>query len=176
VKLIVGLGNPGRCYADTRHNVGFRVIDSLAASQRIVLGSRIATALYGEGTIAAQAVALALPLTYMNANGQAVEALCARFRVAPNDLIVVHDDLDLALGRVKLKLKGGDAGHHGVRSVIEHLGTGAFCRIRVGIGRPTSRDDIIAYVLSPFLPDELPRLLDAVRAAEEKIVNVLRST
>jgi PTH1 family peptidyl-tRNA hydrolase len=129
---------------------------------------------YGEGTIDAQAVVLALPLTYMNANGKAGVDLCAHFSILPNDLIVIHDDLDLPLGRVKLKLKGGDAGHHGVQSVIEHLGTGEFLRIRVGIGRPASRDEIVTYVLSPFMPDELPPLHDAVRAAEEKIVNVLR--
>jgi peptidyl-tRNA hydrolase, PTH1 family len=174
VKLIVGLGNPGSRHADTRHNVGFRVVDSLGATYQIALLHYLPTAVYGEGVIGAQRVILALPLTYMNANGKAVMDLCARFSIPPNDLIVIHDDLDLPLGRVKLKLKGGDAGHHGVQSVIEHLGTGEFCRIRVGIGRPASRDEIVTFVLSPFTPDELPSLHDAVRAAEEKTVNVVR--
>jgi len=143
VKLIVGLGNPGSRYADTRHNVGFRVIDSVGASNHIVLRNQLPTAVYGEGTIEAQAVVLALPLTYMNANGKSVSDLCTRFLIPPNDLIVVHDDLDLPLGRVKLKLTGGDAGHHGVQSVIAHLGTGEFLRIRIGIGRPASKDEIV---------------------------------
>lgn len=170
----MGLGNPGLSYANTRHNVGFRVIDSLGAANRIVLRNHLPTAIYGEGTIEGQAVVLALPLTYMNASGKAVVDLCAHVSIPPKDLIVVHDDLDLPLGRVKLKLKGGDAGHHGVQSLIEHLGTGEFLRIRVGIGRPASREEIVTYVLSPFMPDELPPLHDAVRAAEEKIFNVLR--
>ncbi len=170
----MGLGNPGSRYADTRHNVGFQVIDSLGAAHHIILQNHLPTAMYGEGTIEAQAVVLALPLTYMNANGKAVVDLCAHFSILPNDLIVIHDDLDLPLGRIKLKLKGGDAGHHGVQSVIEHLGTGEFLRIRVGVGRPASREEIVAYVLSPFMPDELPLLHDAVATAEEKILNVLR--
>ncbi len=174
MKLIVGLGNSDSHYAETRHNVGFRVINSLGASHRIVLQHHLPTAVYGEGTIEAQAVVLALPLTYMNANGKTVSDLCTHFLIPPNDLIVVHDDLDLPLGRVKLKLTGGDAGHHGVQSVIDHLGTGEFLRIRIGIGRPASKDEIVTYVLSPFKPDELSPLHDAVRAAEEKVVNVLR--
>jgi PTH1 family peptidyl-tRNA hydrolase len=174
VKLIVGLGNPGSRYAATRHNVGFQVIDLLGATHRIALRGRLSTATYGEGTIAAQQVVLAKPLTYMNVSGQAVVDLCAHFCILPNDLIVVHDDLDLQLGRIKLKVKGGDAGHYGVRSVIEHLGTAEFRRIRVGIGRPASRNEIVAFVLSPFTSDELPVVHDAIRSAVEKIENLLR--
>jgi peptidyl-tRNA hydrolase, PTH1 family len=174
VKLIVGLGNPGSRYDDTRHNVGFRVIASLGAAHRIGLQSHLSTAVYGEGTIAAQPVVLASPRTYMNASGKAVADLCAHFSIPSNDLIVAHDDLDLPLGRVKLKMKGGDAGHYGVRSIIAHLGTGDFLRIRVGIGRPASKEEIVTYVLSPFTPDELPLLHDAVRHAVEKIENVLK--
>jgi peptidyl-tRNA hydrolase, PTH1 family len=175
VKLIVGLGNPGSRYEGTRHNVGFRVIDSLGVAHRTVLQSHLPTAAYGEGTIAAQPVVLALPLTYMNASGKAVVDLCTHFSIPPNDVIVAHDDLDLSLGRVKLKMQGGDAGHYGVRSIIEHLGTGEFLRIRVGIGRPATRDEIVAYVLSRFTPDEFPLLHDAVHKAVEKIENVMSS-
>jgi PTH1 family peptidyl-tRNA hydrolase len=176
VKLIVGLGNPGSHYADTRHNVGFRVIDSLGAAHRIALQSHLPTAVYGEGTIAAQPSVLALPLTYMNASGEAVANLCAHFSIAPNDLIVAHDDLDLQLGRVKLKVKGGDAGHYGVRSIIEHLGTGEFLRVRVGIGRPAHKDEVVAFVLNPFTPDEIPLVHEAIGNAVGKIETVLRST
>jgi PTH1 family peptidyl-tRNA hydrolase len=173
VKLIVGLGNPGVRYHDTRHNVGFQVIDSLRTAHDIALQDYLQTAVYGEGTIAAQPVALALPLTYMNRNGEAVAALCAHFALSPSDVIVVHDDLDLPLGRVKLKMRGGDAGHYGVRSVIECLGTGAFPRVRVGIGRPASRDEVVTFVLSRFTPEELPLLHDAVQNAAKKIEQVV---
>jgi peptidyl-tRNA hydrolase, PTH1 family len=176
VKLIVGLGNPGWRYANTRHNVGFRVIYSLGEAHRIVLRHHLPTAVYGEGTIEGQVVVLALPLTYMNASGKAAADLCAHLLIPANDLIVIHDDLDLPLGHVRLKMKGGDAGHHGVQSIIDHLGTGEFPRIRIGIGRPASRDEIVAYVLSPFTPDELPPLHDATRDAEEKIARLLRSS
>jgi PTH1 family peptidyl-tRNA hydrolase len=173
VKLIVGLGNPGSCYEDTRHNVGFRVIDSLGVAHRIVLRSQLPTATYGEGTIALQPVVLALPLTYMNASGKAVLDLCTHFSIPPTEVLVAHDDLDLSLGRVKLKMKGGDAGHYGVRSIIEHLGTGEFLRIRVGIGRPTTRDEVVTYVLSRFTPEEFPLLHDVVRKAVEKIEHAM---
>ena len=175
MKLIVGLGNPGLRYDDTRHNVGFQVIDTLAAAHRIVLRGYLPTAAYGQGTIEAQQVILAKPFTYMNASGKAVTDLCARFAILSNELIVVHDDLDLPLSRIKLKMKGGDAGHYGVRSIIEHLGTGEFSRIRVGIGRPARKDAIVAFVLSPFTPEELPLVSEAIRRAVEKIDGLLRS-
>jgi PTH1 family peptidyl-tRNA hydrolase len=175
VKLIVGLGNPGLRYDATRHNVGFQVIDTLAAAHRIVLQGYLPTAEYGQGTIEAQQAMLAKPFTYMNASGKAVADLCAHFSILCNDLIVVHDDLDLPLSRIKLKMKGGDAGHYGVRSIIEHLGTGEFIRIRVGIGRPASKDEIVAFVLSPFTSDELPLVNEAIRRAVEKIDGLLRS-
>jgi peptidyl-tRNA hydrolase, PTH1 family len=174
VKLIVGLGNPGSRYDATRHNIGFRVIDTLKAAHHIVLRGHLSTAEYGEGVIAAQQVALAKPLTYMNASGKAAADLCTHYSILPNDLIVVHDDLDLTLNRIKLKMRGGDAGHYGVRSIIEHLGTGDFVRIRVGIGRPASKDEVVAFVLSPFTPDELPLVDETIRHAAEKIENLLR--
>jgi PTH1 family peptidyl-tRNA hydrolase len=175
VKLIVGLGNPGWRYDATRHNIGFRVIDALGAAHGIGLRGRLPTAAYGEGTIEAQQVVLAKPLTYMNASGKAVADLCTHFSTLPNDLIVVHDDLDLHLSRIKLKTKGGDAGHYGVRSIIEHLGTGEFTRIRVGIGRPANKDEVVAFVLNPFTPDELPLVDEVMGHAVEKIETLLRS-
>jgi peptidyl-tRNA hydrolase, PTH1 family len=175
VKLIVGLGNPGPRYESTRHNVGFRVIDTLGTTHRIILRGRLLTAAYGEGTIAAQRVVLAKPMTYMNASGRAVASLCAHFPILPSELIVIHDDLDLPLGRIKLKHKGGDAGHYGVRSIIEHLGTGEFVRIRVGIGRPARKAEVVEFVLSPFTPAELPLADEAIRHAVETIEKLSRS-
>jgi peptidyl-tRNA hydrolase, PTH1 family len=150
------------------------VIDALAATHRISLREYLSTAQYGEGTIGTHQVALAKPLTYMNASGQAVADLCRKFSIAPGDVLVIHDDLDLLLGRVKLKSAGGDAGHYGVRSVIEHLGTGDFTRIRMGIGRPASKPEVVSYVLSPFTPDELPRVAEAVHKTMETVDAVLR--
>lgn len=176
MKLIVGLGNPGPHYDDTRHNIGFRVIDSLRAAHCIVSHGQLPTAAYGEGTIAAQRAVLAWPQTYMNASGKAVADLCAHFSLSSSDLIVVHDDLDLQLGRVKLKRQGGDAGHYGVRSIIERLGTGDFFRVRVGIGRPANKDEVVAFVLNPFTPDELPLVHEAIGNAVEKIESLVRVT
>jgi peptidyl-tRNA hydrolase, PTH1 family len=174
VKLIVGLGNPGSRYYATRHNMGFHVIDALGAAHCIAWRGHLPTAEYGEGVIEAHQVVLAKPLTYMNASGKAVASLCAHLSIPSNDVIVVHDDLDLILSRIKLKTTGGDAGHYGVRSIIEHLGTGEFTRVRVGIGRPASKAEVVAFVLSPFTPDELPLVDEAVRKAVEKIENLLK--
>ena len=170
---MVGLGNPGPRYHGTRHSIGFRVIDALAAVHQIGLRRELPTARYGEGTIGSQRVVLGKPSTYMNESGKGVAALTARFSLAPSDVILIHDDLDLALGRIKVKTLGGDAGHHGVRSVIEHLGTGGFTRIRVGIGRPASKAEIVPYVLNPFLPDERSLVEEAVRNAVKSVEDLL---
>jgi peptidyl-tRNA hydrolase, PTH1 family len=176
VRLIVGLGNPEPCYQATRHNVGFLVIDALGALHCIPLREHLSTAQYGTGTIGTQQVVLAKPLTYMNASGKAVAGACAHFSIPPHDVIVIHDDLDLVLSRVKLKMRGGDAGHYGVRSLIESLGTGDFARIRVGIGRPATKDEVVSYVLSPFAPDERPLVDAAIRNAVEKVHALLKSS
>ena len=174
MKLIVGLGNPGVPYHATRHNMGFLAIEALGAIHRILLQNQLPAAEYGEGTIGAHRVVLAKPLTFMNASGRAAASLCRHFSLLPNDLIVIHDDLDLILSRVKLKSKGGDAGHYGVRSVIECLGTGDFTRIRIGIGRPASKDEVVSFVLSPFTPAELPLVNEGVRNAVATVENLLR--
>jgi peptidyl-tRNA hydrolase, PTH1 family len=175
VKLIVGLGNPGLPYEATRHNIGFRVIDALGEVHRLGRGCRLPTAEYRAGVIAAESVILAKPLTYMNSSGKAVADLCMHFSLTPSDLIVVHDDLDLPLGHIRLKIQGGDAGHYGVRSIIKHLNTHVFTRIRVGIGRPASKEEVVAFVLSPFSADELPLVAEAVRGAVEYIEHLLKS-
>ena len=172
----MGLGNPEPRYHATRHNVGFLVIDALGALHRMPLREHLPTAQLGAGTIGTHQVVLAKPLTYMNASGKAVAGACAHFSIPPNDVIVIHDDLDLSLSRVKLKMRGGDAGHYGVRSVIESLGTGDFARIRVGIGRPPTKDEVVSYVLSPFAPDERPLVDAAIRNAVEKVHALLKSS
>ncbi|GIX46649.1 MAG: peptidyl-tRNA hydrolase [Candidatus Tectimicrobiota bacterium] len=153
--LVVGLGNPGRRYAQTRHNLGFMVIDALAARHRIAVQASVGEAWCGQGTIAGQPVLLAKPQTYMNASGKAVVTLAHAYLREGEKLIVVHDDIDLPLGKIRLKRGGGDAGHLGVRSVIACLGHGDFFRVRLGIGRPPRKEEVVDYVLSPFAPAEI---------------------
>ncbi|HNW39094.1 MAG TPA: aminoacyl-tRNA hydrolase [Candidatus Omnitrophota bacterium] len=154
-KLIVGLGNPGLIYAASRHNIGFRVLKSLAGSLKINFSrDRLAAALVGKDRIFQQELILALPQTYMNLSGIAVCALVKKFKIDPQNLLVVCDDLDLELGVMKIRPQGSSGGQRGLESIIERLGTRDFCRLRVGIGRPPDKQDAARYVLSGFLRKE----------------------
>jgi peptidyl-tRNA hydrolase, PTH1 family len=172
VDVIVGLGNPGPRYARTRHNLGFDVIDALASRYHILLCSHEAEAQCGEGRLGSRSILLAKPQTYMNRSGRSVAGLVQRYLRAEDHLIVIHDDLDLALGKIKLKHRGGDAGHRGIRSIIEWLGTGEFTRVRMGIGRPAGGTDIIDYVLAPFTAAEM-ETYEAMVAEAASRVNAL---
>jgi len=155
VKLIVGLGNPGLVYAGSRHNIGFTVVKSLARSLKVVLkkdGS--VSALVSKANRGQNNVVLALPQTFMNLSGIAVKALLKKFKVSFEDLLVVCDDLDLELGRIKIRPQGRSGGQRGIVSIIEHLGTQDFSRLRIGIGRPKNPTDASRYVLSGFLRKE----------------------
>jgi PTH1 family peptidyl-tRNA hydrolase len=160
-KLIVGLGNPGRKYAHNRHNVGFQCLDRLAQAHGLSFGGRIlsrtkgrrAKASLAPGKIADIEVVLAKPLTYMNLSGQAVKQLTHSYRLSLGDVLVIHDDLDLSLGTIRLRPEGGSGGHKGILSIIEALGSQSFPRLRVGIGRPPG-NDAVSYVLSDFTGDE----------------------
>jgi len=154
VDVIVGLGNPGQRYRHTRHNVGFDVIDALAQRYRIAVRQREAEALCGTGDIGPRSVLCVKPQTYMNASGQSVAPLVRRYLRQGELLLVVHDDIDLPLGKLKLKRQGGDAGHLGIRSLIACLKSNAFLRLRLGVGRPARQEDIVDYVLSPFTDEE----------------------
>jgi PTH1 family peptidyl-tRNA hydrolase len=157
--LVVGLGNPGPNYAKTRHNVGFMVVDLLAGRIGSGLkahrksGAEIAT-----GRLAGRAVVLAKPRTYMNESGRNVGPLAKFYSVAPADVIVIHDELDIDFGRIRLKCGGGVAGHNGLKSVAAALGTKDFQRVRVGVGRPPGRKDAATYVLEPFSSVERPEV------------------
>ncbi len=148
MKLIVGLGNPGRKYQGTRHNVGFVTIRILARRHHIHVRSRRNKALVGEGVIAGEKVVLAKPLTFMNLSGQAVGGLLRRYRLEPSDLIVISDDVNLPLGRLRVRARGSAGGHKGLSSIIHSLGTEDFARIRIGIGSPGF--GMVDYVLSRF--------------------------
>jgi peptidyl-tRNA hydrolase, PTH1 family len=171
--LIVGLGNPGPSYAGNRHNAGYMVADLLAerAGARFRAGKFRAQA--AEGRLAGVSVIIAKPLTFMNESGVAVGGLSGYYRLQPGQIVVVHDELDLPFGTIRLKRGGGDNGHNGLRSVTAHLGTRDYYRVRIGIGRPPGRMDPAAYVLRDFAAPEraeLPLLLDRAADAVETLL------
>ncbi|HOC17512.1 MAG TPA: aminoacyl-tRNA hydrolase [Vicinamibacterales bacterium] len=175
LKLIVGLGNPGRRYRDTRHNVGFAVVDELARRHDAGFEGAPADALMARARrLGPDGAILAKPLTMMNLSGFAVSELSRYFRVAPGDLLVVADDVALPLGRLRARPRGSDGGHKGFRSIIEQLGNGEFARLRVGVGRGDARRDLADHVLGGFDPEERPQIAEAIgRAADAAEVFVL---
>ncbi len=168
MKLIVGLGNPGILYASSRHNIGFQAVKYLAKAKKIALkkekGSRALSAkLKTEGVD----VILAIPLTFMNLSGEAVRQLIKKYKIDLGDLLVVCDDLDLEFGRLKIRSSGSSAGHRGVKSIIDALGSDQFSRLRIGIGRPGDNLDTAEYVLSRFDKREKSGLAEIIKKAAE---------
>ncbi|MBI5855471.1 MAG: aminoacyl-tRNA hydrolase [Nitrospirae bacterium] len=153
MRLIVGLGNPGARYADTRHNIGAQVVEAAAARWSVTL-RRTGEARAGIGHLGSTAVVLAVPLSWMNESGPVVTSLLQQHSLTCSDLVVVHDDLDLGLGRLRIKMKGGAGGHNGLRSIMAELGTDEFLRVKLGVGRPPAGVDAADYVLAEFLAEE----------------------
>lgn len=174
LKIIIGLGNPGPGYEITRHNAGFMVIDELSLRHGFGKWEKGSWSLLQRANFGQAGAILAKPQTYVNRSGAAVAALLDSFGLGPGDLVVVHDDLDIALGRVKLKTKGGDCGHKGVGSTIETLGTGQFIRIRVGIGRPGAGVDVTDHVLGPFTELEAELIGSSIAKAADRVQEVFR--
>jgi PTH1 family peptidyl-tRNA hydrolase len=172
-QLIVGLGNPGNLYRMTRHNIGFMVVDRLAHRHRISLDSRKSGSIFGLGKVHGQPVILAKPITYMNLSGPAVRYLVNFFKLDTKNLLVIHDDIDLVFGRIKIKQKGGDGGHHGVMSLIDAFGSGTFVRVRVGIGRPDTRQEVKGYVLNRFDAQQEAALDKVINMAQEAVETIL---
>ena len=177
VSLVVGLGNPGKTYAATRHNCGFMVLDKIADSFSIPLGKRKFNALIGRGFIEGVDVILAKPMAFMNRSGPPVHKIKQYFNISCKDILVVHDDIDLAFGTLRIKQKGGSGGHNGIESLIEFLGTHDFSRLRIGIGRgigSSGKDiDITDYVLSEFSYNEKKNLDQIIIKAQEAIITIL---
>jgi len=163
VSLIVGLGNPGREYVETRHNIGFQIVSMLAEKHGIKFSRMQSHALIATGRIGNTRVVLAKPQTWMNDSGRAVGPLVNFYKVEPARLLIVYDDLDRPIGTLRLRQEGGDGGHRGMRSIIARLATQDFPRLRVGIGRPPGKMDPAAYVLQPFSQDE-QEWIDIARA------------
>jgi len=175
MKLIVGLGNPGKTYTNNRHNIGFMCLSHFAKTQGISFDKKQGKARIGSGEVAGNQLLLARPQTYMNHSGQSVSRLVNKYKIGLNDILIIHDDLDLPLGTIRFRQSGSSGGHKGVDSIIYELESQDFPRLKVGIGRPLTsvpeiiEDDIISYVLSDFTPEEkrivnqvIPRVSEAI--------------
>jgi PTH1 family peptidyl-tRNA hydrolase len=173
VKLIVGLGNPGKKYERTRHNLGFMVLDRLAAKSGVAIDKTKAEALIGEWKRAGESVLLVKPQTFMNLSGQALATLFRYHSVEAGDVIVVHDDLDLPFGRLRIRQQGSSGGNRGMLSVLQALGDGPFVRLRIGIGRPPPGVDPADFVLQRFTPEEKAALAELVARAADAVEAVL---
>ena len=169
MKVIVGLGNPGDRFRHTRHNVGFRCIDFLARQWGINLRERRAKAVVGRGRHLEREVVLAKPRTFMNNSGDAVGYLVARFGVKPTDIVVIYDEMDLPVGKIRIRPNGSPAGHNGIRSIIGELRTQEFPRIRVGIGHPELRGGQVSHVLNRFTDEEAPAIAQVVKQVAEAV-------
>jgi len=181
MKLIVGLGNPGRLYANNRHNIGFRCLNHFARTYGIRFDQKQSKARTGAGEVTGEKVVLAKPQTFMNLSGESVARLVKKFNINLSDLVVIHDDLDLPLGKIRLRHGSSSGGHRGVDSVIAHLGSQDFIRIRVGIGRPilnessaeTKEDQIRDYLLSDFTEEEKEVVSQFIPGVSEAILTLL---
>ncbi len=181
VKLIVGLGNPGRSYEHNRHNLGFMCVSYFSKEHGIVFDRKHGNARIGLGEVAGHRVVVARPQTYMNQSGEAVGQLVKKFSVSLPDLIVIHDDLDLPVGKIRLRQGGSAGGHKGVGSIIAMLGRPDFLRLRVGIGRPTgvtgspeaNEATIVSYVLSGFTTEEKRVISQTIPMVSEAILCLL---
>jgi peptidyl-tRNA hydrolase, PTH1 family len=172
LRLIVGLGNPGAAYAQTRHNVGTWVIERAAVRWSIRLAKRGMTH-RGSGRLGSELLELAGTLDWMNITGPPLKGLLREYSLTPADLILVHDDLDLDLGRLRIKQAGGHGGHNGIRSVIDAVGTPQFVRIKIGIGRPTPRQDSADYVLQAFTREDIDVLSPCLDRAVDALESVI---
>ena len=173
IGMVVGLGNPGDRYANTRHNIGFSVLDRVAERFGIPLNQNDFGAQYGIGDIHGKRTLLVKPMKYMNLSGLPVASLCSCHGLTCHEVLIVHDDIDLAFGRLKIKKKGGDGGHRGLRSLIETCGHGEFLRLRLGIGRSEGGEDVVEHVLGDFSDDEKRALGAILERAADAVITIL---
>ena len=155
MKLIVGLGNPGTKYTSTRHNIGFEAVDRLSEFYNIDVNKNKFKAFFGEGRIGNSRVILVKPQTYMNLSGESIGAFASWYKTDPEDILIIYDDISLAVGQVRIRAKGSAGGHNGIKSIIQHLGRDDFQRIKIGINEKPAGWDLADYVLSKFTKDEI---------------------
>jgi PTH1 family peptidyl-tRNA hydrolase len=173
LKLVVGLGNPGAEYRNTRHNAGFMVVDKIALDFNIALNHRKFDSVFGRGDVKDIAVVLAKPTAFMNRSGPPVQKLAHYFRIQSKDIVVIHDDIDLAYGRIKIKEKGGHGGHNGIRSLMAAFGGGDFVRLRIGVGRSEAGDNVTSHVLGRFSPAQSANLDRIIAGARDAAITIL---
>ena len=162
MKLIVGLGNPGSEYAKTKHNVGWMFVDRMAERIGATGWKEKEKGMVAEGRVGAEKVLLVKPMTYMNNSGECVGPLMRWYKLGPEDVLVVHDDMDIPAGTIRSRKKGSAGGHNGIKSLIAHIGSEKFIRVRIGIGRPLPGRTVINHVLEPFAAEDVPRIAEAI--------------
>jgi PTH1 family peptidyl-tRNA hydrolase len=172
--IIIGLGNPTREYQATRHNIGFDVITRISDDNNIPLDFKKHKAICGRGFMEGEKVILAQPQTYMNLSGESVRELVDFYKVTPQEVIVIYDDISLEPGQLRLRSKGSAGGHNGIKSIISHLGTQEFPRIKVGVGDKPAGYDLADYVLSRFKAEEQPIIRDAIKKSSEAVKSIIK--
>ena len=171
--MVIGLGNPGAQYRNTRHNAGFMVVDKIALDFNISVINTKFDLIYGRGYVKDSEILLAKPMAYMNRSGPPVQKLAHYYRIQCEDMLVIHDDIDLAYGRVKIKEKGGHGGHNGIRSIMEAFGTGDFARLRIGVGRSEAGDSVTGHVLGRFSATQKQALDRIIAGARDAAITIL---
>jgi len=171
--LIVGLGNPGKEYEDTRHNIGFKVVDNIAKEYNIEINRQKFKGTYGEGFIDGEKVMLLKPTTYMNLSGESVREVMEFYNLDNKDILVIYDDISLDVGTLRIREKGSAGGHNGIKSIIAHLGSDVFSRIKVGVGQPNV--NLIKHVLGKFTKDELDVLSEVVGATTKAAGEIIKN-
>lgn len=175
MKAVIGLGNPGRDYKWTRHNVGYEVINKLAYDNNIDMNKSKFKAVMGDGHIGFEKVIFIEPITYMNLSGESVIEFVSFYKLAPEDIIVVCDDINLPVGSIRIRQKGSDGGQKGLRSIINHLGYDNFTRVRVGVGEKPEKWDLAKYVLSRFTDDEHEDIIKGITDAGDAITMIIKN-
>lgn len=173
MKIIVGLGNPETKYAGTRHNTGFSAVTAVSDKYDIPFNRKECKSITGHGFIAGEKVILAQPQTYMNLSGEAVRALIDFYKCTSEDVIILYDDVDLDVGRIRIRKRGSAGGHNGIKSIIAHLGTETFDRIKIGVGAKSEGWDMVDHVLGRFSKEELPLMRDAVSRAADAVEEII---
>ncbi|MGX6962806.1 aminoacyl-tRNA hydrolase [Vagococcus xieshaowenii] len=167
MKMIIGLGNPGKKYAPTKHNIGFITLDELASREKVSFNKNQFEGDIAELFLNGEKVLLVKPQTFMNESGRCVRPLMDYYQLNVEDIVVIYDDMDLPVGKIRLREKGSAGGHNGIKSLIQHLGTQNFKRIKIGINRPYSGQDVVSHVLSPFPKDTHEEMLLAVKTSAD---------
>lgn len=169
MKLIIGLGNPGKKYQGSKHNIGFETVDEVAFQLGVAFNKSKFEAVYAEGRIGTEKIILIKPQTYMNLSGRSVRPWMDYYNLTEEDIVVVYDDMDLPPGKIRLRQKGSAGGHNGLKSIIQHLGTQEFNRVKIGVGRPRPGQDVISNVLSGFKKEEQDVVQESIKATSDAV-------